>query len=98
MSSKRFATSSGIRKIIDQAIASGAWDLEQRSKHNKIRHRVTGRLVVFAVSASDHLAEKNLARDIKHVECGMPGRGEKKEVFNVILNPKAKAKQHVQYA
>lgn len=68
-------TSPEIRRVVEAALARGTWVLEAGGKHVKLRYH-TGRMVIFAVSASDVRAHKNLLRDIRHVELGIPGRGE----------------------
>lgn len=65
--------------IVNAAVKTGKWSVENGGKHPKLRH-VSGRIVVFARSTSDYLACKNLARDIKHVEKGLPGWGMSTEI------------------
>lgn len=82
----KIKTSPELFKVIKQALDSGNWVLEGGGKHQKLRH-VTGRMVTFAASSSERQAFKYLARDIKHVELGMPGRGQP-NVCAVVNMPK----------
>lgn len=72
---KRYATSTEIRAVVDAAINTGAWHLCGCSKHRKLQHIESKRVVVFAVSPSDRRAALNLRRDIRHIERGLPGWG-----------------------
>lgn len=72
-----------ITKVINKAIKTGAWHIENGSRHGKLRH-TSGRMVVYAATASDVRSSKNLERDIRHVELGLPGRGEPKMITNSI--------------
>lgn len=72
---KRIESSKEVRKVIQTAIASGAWHMESGKKHNKIRH-TSGRIVSFAASPGDnHRGALNLQSSIRHIEDGRPGWG-----------------------
>lgn len=79
----KIITSPELKKVVKAAIASGQWTLEDGSKHQRIRH-VNGRMVTFAASSSDRRACLYLARDIRHIEKGIPGWGQQQEVTETI--------------
>lgn len=73
-----------IAKIVNAAVSTGKWRIESGTAHGKLRHE-SGRMVTYAATTSDRRSFKNLARDIRHVELGMPGRGEANVVTGEII-------------
>lgn len=70
-----------VRPIVAAAVATGNWELIGRNRHYKLRHIPTGRLSVAPTcDSSCPRAAQNFARDIRHIEAGLPGWG----VPNVI--------------
>jgi hypothetical protein len=69
-------TSPEVRKVVDAAIKSGAWHIEAGTKHHKIRHIESGRMISFPKTPSDnHRSHLNLKSEIRKVEAGRPGWG-----------------------
>lgn len=73
--SKRIASSPEVQRVMANAIASNLWEFIGTNGHTKLRHKASNKIVVAAVSPSCPRAAKNLARDIRHVEAGLPGWG-----------------------
>lgn len=78
----KMSKSPEVNKVVIQAVKSGAWHLESGGHHSKLRH-TSGRMVTFSGTVSDVRSFKNLERDIRHVELGLPGRGQP----NVVTTP-----------
>jgi hypothetical protein len=71
----------GIREVVQKAVNTGKWVMEGRiGKHSKLRHVATGRSVPFGSTARCYRAAKNLERDLRHVEAGMPCWGVSQEM------------------
>ena len=74
---KKIMTSPEVLRVVNAAIATGAWICEGRcGKHNKLRHVASGRMVAFAVTPGDsQRGPLNLKSEIRKVESGRPGWG-----------------------
>ena len=83
-------TSPELRKQVDKAIESGNWEFEKGSKHQRLRHKASGRMVTFALSSSDRNAAKFFARDLRHVEAGLPGWGQPQTIEGVASLKKSR--------
>jgi len=86
-----------IKKPIINALATGKWEIVPNTgaNHHKLRHIPTGRIVIVGASPSCHHVTANIARDIKHVEAGMPAWGKSREIeVNIDLGHKKKDNKH----
>lgn len=82
----KLKTSPEIKKVIEAAVASGEWMLEDGKKHGRLRHVRSNRFVTYAGSSSDRQACLFFKRDLIHVEKGIPGWGQNQEVTaNICL-------------
>lgn len=64
-----------ILRVVNLAIKKGGWTIEDGTKHPKLRHQESGRMVAIACNKGDPRGHLNLEKHIKHVERGMPGWG-----------------------
>lgn len=71
-----------LKKPILDLIKSGKWEIADTPgvQHHKLRHIPTGRVVIMASTPRCPRVVKNILRDIKHVEAGMPKWGTPKEI------------------
>ena len=78
-----------VRTVVAAAIATGNWEVLPRNRHYKLRHIPSGRMLVAPTSGGDVRCAKNFARDLRHVEAGLPGWGHSPDNDKeIILNPK----------
>lgn len=87
-----------VRTVVAAAIASGDWEVLPRNRHYKLRHIPSGRMIVAPTSGGDVRCAKNFARDLRHVERGLPGFGQSKDIDPAtltIVSPNPKTKAHM---
>lgn len=75
----RLVTGSEYFKIVKAAVNTGKWCIETKGKHNKLKHIESGKLVFFPITPGDCKGHLNLKKNIKRIEAGLPGWGERKD-------------------